>query len=95
MGVLVAVDRGGDDAGAGGFLECSALSVILQGRGVSGICLRKICGSFQDLGNLDVGVGEGGSIGESGESVFLFSELWIACIPQFGGGRFHGILLER
>ena len=37
-----------------------------------GLCLRTRCGYFQDLGNLDVGVGEVGSIGESGEIILSF-----------------------
>ena len=38
-------------------------------------------GSFQDLVNLDVGVGEGGSIGESRKRVFLLSGGWLECLP--------------
>ena len=34
--------------------------------------LWTICGSFQDLVNLDVVVGEGVSMGESGERIFSF-----------------------
>ena len=42
-----------------------------RGGWLYGMCLRTICGSFKGLRNLDIGIGEGGSIGESGES-FLF-----------------------
>ena len=62
---------------------------------MSGLCLRKICVSFQDLGNLDVGVGECGSTGDSGEIIFILSGGWLAYLPQFGGGKCHGRLLER
>ena len=37
-----------------------------------GVCLRMRCGYFRDLINLDVGIGEGGSICESGERISSF-----------------------
>ena len=40
--------------------------------GLSGMCLRTRCGYFQYLVNLNLGVGEGGSIVNSGEIIVLF-----------------------
>ena len=73
MGSLVAVVRGGDCAGAGvisGML-CT-LGSVAGGGCLSGMCLRTRCGSFQDMGNLGVGVGKGRSIGESRERIIYF-----------------------
>ena len=55
--------------------------------------LRMRCVSSHDLEDLDVGIGEGEYIGDSGESIFLFSVGCSSCLSKFGGGRFHGRLL--
>ena len=74
--------------------ECSAPSVLLH-RGGSGLCLGTRYGSFQDLLNFDVGVGEVVSIDESRERIFLLYGGWLACLPHFGGGRCNVRLSER
>ena len=55
--------------------------------------LRMRCVSSHDLEDLDLGIFEGEYIGDSGESIFLFSVGCSSCLSKFGGGRFHGRLL--